>query len=66
LGWLVYILLIICMLVSAILFMENASAFYTVFPISRSATQLYVGWASLALLVGAGLIFAFALRYLLR
>lgn len=56
LGWLTYITLIICMLVSSVLFMEKASSFYSIFSISKSATQLYVGWASLAFLVGTGVI----------
>lgn len=56
LGWLIYISLIICMLVSSILFMEKASMFYSTFTIAKSATQLYVGWATLAFVVGAGVI----------
>jgi hypothetical protein len=56
LGWLIYITLIICMLVSSVLFMEKASEFYSVFLIAKPATQLYVGWASLAFLVGTGVI----------
>jgi hypothetical protein len=56
LGWFIYISLIICMLVSSILLMEKASSFYSIFTISKSATQLYVGWASLAFVVGTGVI----------
>lgn len=56
LGWLTYVLLIICMLVSSIIFMEKASASYQIFSIAKSATQLYVGWATLAFLVGLGVI----------
>ena len=56
LGWLTYILLIICMLVSSILFMEKASSFYSLFSIAKPATQLYVGWATLAFVVGLGVI----------
>ncbi len=56
LGWLIYILLIICMLVSSVLFMEQVSSLYSMFSIAKSATQLYVGWASLAFLVGVGVI----------
>lgn len=56
LGWLTYISLIICMLISSTLFMEQASDFYSTFSIVKSATQLYVGWASLAVVVGTGVI----------
>ncbi|AEI48248.1 tryptophan-rich sensory protein [Runella slithyformis] len=56
LGWLIYILLISCMLVCSVLFMEKTSSFYAMFSIAKSATQLYVGWASLAFLVGTGVI----------
>ncbi len=56
LGWLIYISLIICMLVSSILFMEKASVFYSTFSITKSATQLYVGWATLAFVVGTGVV----------
>lgn len=56
LGWLIYISLIICMLVSAIVFMERTTMFYSSFPIVKLAAQLYVGWASLAFLVGTGVI----------
>jgi hypothetical protein len=56
LGWLIYIMLIICMLVSSIVFMEKAFVYYSTFSIAKSATQLYVGWASLAFLVGLGVV----------
>lgn len=56
LGWFIYILLIICMLVSSVFVMEKASVFYSTFSIAKSATQLYVGWATLAFLVGTGVI----------
>lgn len=56
LGWLVYISFIICMLVSSIVFMEKASLFYYTFSITKSATQLYVGWATLAFVLGIGVI----------
>jgi hypothetical protein len=55
-GWFVYILFISCMLVSSILFMEKTSVFYSTIPIAKSASQIYVGWASLAFLVGLGVI----------
>lgn len=56
LGWFIYIVLIVCMLVSSVLLMEKASIFYSIFSITKSSTQLYVGWASLAFLVGTGII----------
>jgi hypothetical protein len=43
------------MLVSLIL-MEKSSSFYSIFSISKLATQRNVGWASLAFLVGTGVI----------
>lgn len=56
LGWLIYAVLIICMLVSSILFMEKTTYLYSSFSILKFATQLYVGWSSLALVVGMGVI----------
>jgi hypothetical protein len=50
----VYISFIICMMVCSILFMENASPFISSFTIVKSATQLYVGWATLAFVVAVG------------
>lgn len=55
-GWQIYIALIICMFVNSVLFMENASVSYLIFSVAKSATQLYVGWASLAFLIGVGVI----------
>jgi hypothetical protein len=56
LGWLIYILLIMSMLLNSIFLLKEASSFYSAFPISKLATQLYVGWASLAFVVGVGVI----------
>ncbi len=50
----VYISFIICVMVCSILFMENASPFISSFTIVKSATQLYVGWATLAFVVAVG------------
>lgn len=50
----VYISFIICVMVCSILFMENASSFISRFTIVKSATQLYVGWATLAFVVAVG------------
>ncbi len=55
-GWLIYIILILCMLISSVLLMERASVFFLEFSIAKFATQLYVGWATLAFIVGTGVI----------
>jgi hypothetical protein len=55
-SWIVYIILILCMLINAVFFMEMTSAYNMQFPVARYASQIYVGWASLAFIVGCGII----------
>ena len=54
--WYVYFALLFTMFASSVLFMVWSVKFFGDVPFLKSATQLYVGWASIAILVGIGVI----------
>lgn len=56
LNWSIYLPLIGGMLIGSLLFMKQVEPSVDTFPILKPASQLYVGWASIAFVVGLGVI----------
>lgn len=55
-SWVVYIAFLGTMFLSAFLFMKRAEGSTIHLPVIKPASQLYVGWASVAMVVGIGVI----------